>query len=432
LSDKFDKQIAVSSVLPAVVQLHAEEAAFLWHLRDDVIRQPHYNLAEIAELDNRVEAHLDGLRVNGEPAWQTVKEQAEQFGEAGEVFAATVLALESGERDRLEPLFALAGAAPELERPLISAFGWTSAPVVSGLMRALMSSAAPSARRVAVAAQSIRREDLGQSWPRLLHDDDPRVRARAIRAAAELGKHDALSELRQFMNDKDPACRFWAASSAARLGDRSTAVSDALRDIAVQAGPFQERAIGMTVRTTNPGDVRDWLRPFWKDVKTLRLAAAGIAASGNVDFVPVLLQIMQVDAAARPAGEAFTMISGVHLSYDKLERDQPEDFQAGPTEDPADENVAMDQDENLPWPDLKLVEKWWAANSSRFTSGRRYLCGHEISRASLVQVLREGYQRQRAAAALELALLEPARPIFEVRARGDWQQKLLPLWYPAS
>jgi uncharacterized protein (TIGR02270 family) len=430
LSDKFDKQIAVSSVLPAVVQLHAEEAAFLWLLRDEVIRQPHYDLSELAGLDNRVEAHLDGLRVNGEPAWQTVKEQAEQFGEAGEVFAAAVLALESGDRDRIDPLIALGGAAPDLERPLISAFGWTSAPAVSGLMRALLSSAAPSARRVAVAVHAIRREDLGQSWPRLLHDDDPRVRARAIRAAAELGKCDVLSELHHFMNDKDPPCRFWAAWSAARLGDRSIAVSDTLRDIAVQAGPFQERAIGMAVGRMNPGDVRDWLRPFWKDVKTLRLAAAGIAASGNPDFVPVLLQIMQVDVAARPAGEAFSMITGVHLSYDKLERDRPDDFQAGPTEDPADENVAMDQDENLYWPDPKLVEKWWAANSSRFTGGRRYLCGHEISPASLVQTLRDGYQRQRAAAALELALLDPARPMFEVRARGDWQQRLIPVWFP--
>jgi uncharacterized protein (TIGR02270 family) len=186
----------------------------------------------------------------------------------------------------------------------------------------------------------------------------------------------------------------------------------------------------MAVRTMPPSEVREWLRPFWKDVKTLRLAAAGIAASGNPEFVPVLLQIMQVDAAARPAGEAFSMITGADLAYLDLERDQPEGFEAGPTEDPADENVAMDPDENLPWPDLKLVEKWWAANNAQFCAGHHFLCGREISPASLIQTLHDGYQRQRAAAALELALLEPRRPLFEVRARGDWQQKLLPIWFP--
>jgi hypothetical protein len=49
-----------------------------------------------------------------------------------------------------------------------------------------------------------------------------------------------------------------------------------------------------------------------------------------------------------------------------------------------------------------------------------------------VQTLRDGYQRQRAAAALELALLSPDKPLFEVRARGDWQQRLIPVWFPGS
>jgi hypothetical protein len=40
------------------------------------------------------------------------------------------------------------------------------------------------------------------------------------------------------------------------------------------------------------------------------------------------------------------------------------------------------------------------------------------------QVLKTGRQRQRAAA-LELALLQPGRPLFEVRASGFRQQRLL-------
>jgi len=39
--------------------------------------------------------------------------------------------------------------------------------------------------------------------------------------------------------------------------------------------------------------------------------------------------------------------------------------------------------------------------------------------------LKNGYQRQRAAAALELAILKPGRPLFEVRAPGFRQQQLL-------
>jgi hypothetical protein len=41
-------------------------------------------------------------------------------------------------------------------------------------------------------------------------------------------------------------------------------------------------------------------------------------------------------------------------------------------------------------------------------------------------VLRKGFQRQRIAAALELALLQPEQPLFETRAPGFRQQRLLP------
>ena len=40
-------------------------------------------------------------------------------------------------------------------------------------------------------------------------------------------------------------------------------------------------------------------------------------------------------------------------------------------------------------------------------------------------VLRNGRQRQRAAAALELALQQPGQPLFEVRAPGFRQQQPL-------
>src|SRR5690242_4412825 len=45
-----------------VVGRHADEASFLWLLRDGAVRAPHYTLRDLARLDERVEAHLDGLR----------------------------------------------------------------------------------------------------------------------------------------------------------------------------------------------------------------------------------------------------------------------------------------------------------------------------------------------------------------------------------
>ena len=77
------------------------------------------------------------------------------------------------------------------------------------------------------------------------------------------------------------------------------------------------------------------------------------------------------------------------------------------------------------WPDPVAVRKWWEGHQGGFSSGTRYLVGQPIGPESLGRVLREGYQRQRAAAALELAIMTPGKPLFEVRAPGFRQQRLL-------
>ena len=51
----------------------------------------------------------------------------------------------------------------------------------------------------------------------------------------------------------------------------------------------------------------------------------------------------------------------------------PGGFEAGPTENPEDENVEMDPEENLPWPDQDLIKKWWIARQGNFAKGRRLL-----------------------------------------------------------
>jgi uncharacterized protein (TIGR02270 family) len=146
---------------------------------------------------------------------------------------------------------------------------------------------------------------------------------------------------------------------------------------------------------------------------------------GDPAVVPKLIERMKQPELARLAGEAFSTITGVHISYDKLEGAPPAGFNAGPTEDPADANVEMDADEDLAWPDSALVANWWKANQARFTPGTRYLLGKPIEPVWLAEVLRTGRQRQRATAALELALRDPGAPLFEVRAPGRYQLRLL-------
>src|SRR5262249_37559062 len=149
---------------------------------------------------------------------------------------------------------------------------------------------------------------------------------------------------------------------------------------------------------------------------------------GTPEAVESLIDLMNIPVFARVAGAAFAMITGVELAYEHLSGDKPEGFEAGPTEDPQDENVAMDPDEHLPWPVPALVAKWWNQHRVQFQADSRYFRGKNLTLQTLREVLINGNQPERAVAALELALREPTQPLFEVRARGALQVEQLKRW----
>ena len=71
--------------------------------------------------------------------------------------------------------------------------------------------------------------------------------------------------------------------------------------------------------------------------------------------------------------------------------------------------VAADPDEDLPWPEAVSVGRWWRENAGRFAGGSRYLLGRPVGRDAAEAAFRDGRQRQRKAAAYELAVAEPGR-----------------------
>ncbi len=406
-----------------VVARHADEAPFLWLLRDRAVAAPHYSLMDLAKLDERVEAHLDGLRVAGDYGWRLC-ERALALEEPGEIFTAGVLALESNDSKRLNSVLETACRDRALERGLISAAGWTDFDPIRPTLQAWLASDCAAIRRVAVGAFAVNRQDPGPSLLHRLHDDDPGVRARAFKAVAELGRVDLLPMALYARSDKDLACRFYAAGAAARLGDRSAGTIQAMQEIAVTACPYQELAASVAIRCLPLPEAIDWLRHIWKDPRHLCLAVIGAGAAGDPDLAGVILEWMGIEAIARVAGEAFSMITGADLKYLDLDRDPP-----GSQEDRGeDEFEVLDADRDLPYPDADKVAGWWRSNRDRFQPGRRYLCGLEIEPENLRKVLIQGKQRQRAAAALELALLQPNEPLFEVRSRGCLQERRLERW----
>ena len=405
-----------------VVIQHADNAAFLWLQRDAAVLAPHYSLKDLTDLDERVEANLDGLKIAGVRGWE-ICEQALDNEEPGEVFTAAVVAFDSQNGNRIDTVVTAGCKTLENSRALISALGWLPFAKIEDLLRWMLSSNAPVYNYLGISAYAIYRQDPGGALSAAIDSTDLRIQARALRAVGELKQKDLLTKLQSRFQVNDESCQFWATWSALLLGNK--AAIENLKRFVITGSPFCEPALQIILRVMDIKSAQSYLNVLSQESGMLRNAVIGAGIIGDPVAVEWLIKQMENPEMARVAGEAFSMMTGIDIAYEDLEGEWPEGFEAGPTENPEDEDVSMDADEDLPWPVPALVQTWWDSNKKKFHAGARYLCGEQISVDHCMDVLKNGFQRQRSAAALELAIRVPDQPLFEIRASGKCQQRLL-------
>lgn len=408
------------AVIPHIIDQHAEEASFLWLLRNNAVIAPHYDLDDLAKLDERVEAHLDGLRIAGEYGWQVCSENL-QIKEAGEIFTAAVLALEGRSTERINQVYDCVEQAPDTTNGLISAFGWVEKNDLQGKVSGLLVSSNPLWRRVGISACAIHRVDPGKYLEQAILDENIPLRARSLRAVGELGRVDLKTALIEQLEHENNQVGFWAAWSAVLLGDRGKALNR-LRLQIEEGSAFCMPAMLIALPVLDVHAVKETLKVLAENQDTLRLAVIGAGISGDPSYIPWIIQQMQVAEFAKISGEAFSRLCGVDLAYQDMEGELPDGGgERGPTENAEDEPVEMDEDEDLPCPDFALVHQWWQENKGSFKADVRYLYGKPANNEQCTWALKKGGQRLRYVAAILLALAEPKRALFEVRGVGKRQ-----------
>jgi uncharacterized protein (TIGR02270 family) len=410
-------------IVPGVLQQHADDAALLASNRLLLVEAPHARLDRFGELDRRLLANLDGLRLAGEEGWAFC-EAALETPFAGAVFTVAARALESREDSRLHRLFSLAEAVPQASRGVLAAFEWTERTRLQGTVVNLLREPNGYRRMLGVAACAMHRVDPGLGDGQPLQKAAHSVRASGFRAAGEL----ALIEMRPACieatrADEDANVRFWAGWSAVLLGDRHAL--DRLATRGLKDGPHRRQAFRLALQVMSTTDAHAFLQRLPRDSQGTRWLIQGSGIAGDAAYLPWLINQMTEPKTARIAGEAFSTIVGVNLGQSALDRPAPENFESGPNDDPDDPSVDVDPDDGLSWPDVPRIEKWWAANGSRFQKGTRYFMGAPVTREHCIRVLKTGYQRQRILAAHYLCLLDPGTPLFNTSAPAWRQQRLL-------
>jgi uncharacterized protein (TIGR02270 family) len=405
-------------VLRAIVEQHAEEAAFLWLAREAALAAPSTRLEDLMLLDERLSANLDGLRIAGEPGAKLVLD-ALDHGEAGEVFAAGVLACDRAAGDRFARVVD-AASTEDLASALAGALGWLPFRVAEPALIRLRSDPRSLARGAAIRGRAAHRRDDKGAIDAALLDDDPRLHAVAFRAVGELGRRDRSSALEVGAQADARASRYWAAWSASLLGDRRG--PELLAAIAAGGGELGEAAATFAASALPPDVAKTWFDELAQEEGLGRVAVRAAASLGDPAVIPILLGWLEVPELGRVAADAITTITGIAIEGE-LAGAAPPDFEAGPSDEPDDDDLALDPDAGLAWPRAAEVRAAWARHEGEHSSGVRHLFGRPLNRDALLRALALGRQPERARAAFEIA--RAGEPLFDVAAPARRQLRAL-------
>ena len=402
-----------------ILRLHAENAGFVASQLRLGRDGPNFRLVEIFDLESRLAGHLDALVMGREAGVELALENLAIAAEYGEVFTAFHLALHA------RPDLALTAIAPpevllwDQVTALGAAAAWCAPELMAPRMRDWIGGLDPMAAWIALEVCGSRRVDPKGHLKPLLSHRDPRIAARAMQLAAELGRADLAPDLARLADGGDPALRFRAAWAAALLGDRRSAPTILSAHITpMTPAPEARMAAELLPLVLDDRAARATIARLMSDRLTERWGIVATGALGAADTLDWLLRQMSEPVLSRIAGAAFCRITGARLSAESLELAEFPD-------DPDDPVVAACPQESfieakLYWPDPEKLAHWLAPNRSRFVAQTRYLLGVA---AWTIQPPIEAvatYQLDQRAVALDLATRAPDTPL------PNWRGTVVP------
>ena len=394
-----------------------EDASFLWLLRSIAINQPHYRLADVAELENRLETNLNGLVTLPEVSWP-ICVNALSLEEPGEAFTATAVAFRSLERDKIQAVMEEGSTNDATAKAVASALAWLPGSMVYDWLKNFLTSKDLNHKYIAIIACSLRRDDPAQYLTQIVQREDCQLHAplyaRCLRLIGEMKRYDLMAELTKAFSHSDSAVAFWSLWSAILLGD--TQAIQHMDRYVLEPNSFQLKAIHLALRVLSIEQGKTCISELSQSKTQQRQVIIATAVLGDPQAIPWVIAQMKAPALARLAGETFTQITGIDLEQQQLNIIIP-DSEALFNEADQEQGLLVDADEHLPWPDVDKITALWQQYGQRFIPGQRYFLGQSITQQYMHEILLTGTQRQRHAAALELTLIDKEALLHNTQAR---------------
>lgn len=361
--------------IPQLLDIHADDLAFLWGQRRAALDSLEMTLRDVAQLNERIEAHVQGLLVAPPAALAQRLDAALAGTERDEVFASAIAALRCEDPATMHRVIAaFSRAAGPALLGLRDALGHAPAARVADELRNALANAKPevaAAAAVALANQRLLTPD-APGLARLLLDEDAEVCtqawAAAWRADRQMAKPSpapaAARPYREALARPEAAVRSEAWASLAWSGlaqalpplRRAVADGDevALHWLCVLGSPDDTKAIGTAAMA----------------LPSVAQRCAALARYGHPAVLPTLVRWMEGDDAvtAHAAGQAFTRITGAEIQGERRTLPVPDDA------DEIDREMAP-----LVWmPDAAKAKRVLKEHADRWNAATRWCAGRRM------------------------------------------------------
>jgi len=358
-------------MIPDIIEEHFEEADFLFEQRLLAVDSLSANSVELAWIDRRLRAHLDGLVLGAEIGWEFARETIRE-GSAGEAFAAATLALESGDADRLaEVEAAVPEAGDDARTGIAGAFSLTAFASGMEVLHRLLRTESPEAAAVAVEALSFRRFDPGRTVTVAIQGPPAPHLAASLRAAVRMRIPVEAAYVGRHADSEDPEVAL-AALEGLLLASPEQGRMRCRQ--AMESGPPPVAAGAAVLLGLVAG--REDLPPLVRqtdaeDAAAARGALLGLGIFGETGNLHTILRGLEREETAGVARVALERMVGEECPTDEPERG-PE-----PEED-EDAEIDWHPDDDLPGLDPDAMRDWWTRNGARFPPGTRFRRGREF------------------------------------------------------
>ena len=305
---------------------HLEELGFLWGQWRAALTDADYTLPAVAQLEERIRAHLQGVQVPGEDAWPRLLELL-GADDPDLAFAAAYSLLHTHN--------------DELVTRVLDAFGIADEPLFSALATALKYAPLPTtalhrvfsvmsgrrAKRAVIAAEVLAFHGTlnvsGDQFRYFLEDEDPATRVAGWRLASLVSAQLSPNTYAQALRDQDPGASLAALHAAAWCG--VAGVINALRHMA-DSGAASLDALYLLAVIGNVEDAKRMQTALLDaDRGPARFTLAG--AFGSAALMPLVLAALDDPdpATAAAAGAAFTRLTGIDIESTERAAVQPAD-----------------------------------------------------------------------------------------------------------